>query len=154
MYNLSLEILMYNKGDIIQGISIKSYFVYSLQCPVTNIKFYIGQTIEPDTRYKCHLSTAINNGESNQFCKDIINFILSHGMYPIMNIEEINIQTRIESLYMESVYINKHKPFFQDGTLCNTDPFKKHSIVIDKYSDKWDSFYSNYITLFNKHMNN
>ena len=96
---------------------LKTYYIYTLSDPETNIVRYVGCTSNPDVRFKSH----INSGKLNRdkYKKEQWIYELNHsGKLPVMTIvyETNNIEIATE---MECFYYRIHKSDY----LLSKDPF-------------------------------
>ena len=66
----------------------KSYFIYGLWCPILKRIRYIGISIDPNRRFKQHLSISFRNKNIN-YTTNWINFLIDKKLKPRMIIIEI-----------------------------------------------------------------
>lgn len=69
---------------------LNTTYIYTLNCPFTNEVMYVGKSCNPEKRLRMHISSstsgknAWNIGAVNVW----INYLISNGSYPVLNIIE------------------------------------------------------------------
>lgn len=85
------------------------YYIYSIANPIDNNIFYIGQTMNPEKRFKEHCCYRKITAKENKQKIKIINLIIECGKQPIFNIIECVIGNKIDAEIAETKHIDYYK---------------------------------------------
>jgi hypothetical protein len=107
---------------------MRDAYIYTLSCPLSNNIRYVGQSVNPNSRYRRHISDSKRrNDHKSNWIKSLIN----NNLKPILSIIKVCNESNVD--FYEKYYINEYKKKYD---LTNTKEGGKSGQITQEIKDK------------------
>jgi len=107
---------------------MREVFIYTLSCPITKNIRYVGQSFNPNVRYRRHIS---DSKKKTDHKSNWINYLLTKNLKPILNVIHTCNENNVD--YYEKYYIEMYKSQYD---LTNSKEGGRYFILTQEIKDK------------------